>query len=84
MGGAMSCPVSCLAYGVPTLVSIGCSVGPSLGSNVPGFQPAGVFMWLNVPYFCHQHLYPQGELQPLSVSLGDSQKPARTSAPGFY
>lgn len=49
MGRAMSYPVRSLAYGIPTLVPIGCSVGPSLGSNVLRFQLPGVFMWLNVP-----------------------------------
>lgn len=33
---------------------------------------------------CHQHLYPQGELQLPLASLGHSPTPADKSGPGFY
>ena len=40
MGGAVSCPVSFLAQGVPELVPTGCCVGPGLGPKEleGGFQ----------------------------------------------
>ena len=61
-------------------------MGPGHGAEKPRWQLPGVFTQLNVPkYFCHQCLYPQGELQPLSpTSSEDSARPASRSGPSFH
>ena len=91
MGGAVSCPVSFLAQGVPELVPTGCCVGPGLGTNKleGGFQNGAchtsVHMVGKSPLNgCHQGPCPQGELQLPPASLGDSPRSGCRSNPGSF
>ena len=78
-----SCPVGCLAWGIPMLEPTGYWVGQVLVliTQARCLSPARIHTpW----YFCHQFLWFQREPQPPPASPGGPPRPAGRSCPGSY